>query len=365
MGPRMTGKTTLLERIPAALRLDLLVPENERLYRTGPERLWAELQVLKPKQTVIIDEVQRIPALLDYVQLGIQKKDLRFILSGSSARKLKRGGANLLGGRAAKIKLHPLTTKELKGTLSIDQILSFGSLPKIAQLVHQKELDEARRVLKSYYSLYVKEEVQAEALVRNLAAFERFLAIAAQSNGTIIEYLNIGYDCQVPDNTVKEYFLVLEDTLLGHFLWPFDGSERKKRRPKFYFFDCGVLRAIQMRLTDPPGFRERGNLFETFMVNEFIRICDYLEREHIFTTWRERDHEVDLLIQNSRGIIMAMEFKSSEGDFSTSSLRAFRKRLPKVPLIVASLIDRHERKTDDGFHVMPWQQAIDLYWSGI
>ena len=361
LGPRMTGKSTLLEGTPAALRFDLLNPQIERELRINSEIFWKAIEAVKDSETVIIDEVQRIPELLDYVQLGIQKKNLRFILSGSSARKLKRGNVNLLGGRASETRIYPLTFEELGGKVAIEEILSYGTLPLISQLLIDKDFDEAKRTLRAYHTLYIREEVQSESLVRNLSAFERFLVIAAQSNGTQIQYANIGRDCLVPDNTVKEYFKILEDTLLGYFLWPYHGSERKKLKPKFYFFDCGVVRAIQNKLNDPPGPREKGNLFETFFINECIRIRDYKEKEHKFSVWRDGDKEVDLLVEDSKGIILAMECKSTPSEFSTKSLKAFRKKFPSVPLIVASLIDTFESIIEDDIRVVPWERALHMY----
>lgn len=361
LGPRMTGKSTFLETISAKLRIDLLDPLVERKLRIDSEIFWKALQVLDDNETVIVDEIQKMPELLDFVQLGIQKKNLRFILSGSSARKLKRGNANLLGGRASDTRIHPLTIEELDGKQSIDDILSFGTIPLVSQNIYQNEYDEAKRILRAYHTLYMREEVQSESLVRNLSAFERFLVVAAQSNGTEIQYSNIARDCLVPDNTVKEYFKILEDTLLGHFIWPYHGSERKKLKPKFYFFDCGIVRAIQNKLNDPPGFREKGNLFETFFINECLRIRDYNEKEHKFSVWREGPHELDLIVENSKGIILAIECKSIPSEFSTKSMKTFHKKFPTVPMIVASLSDTFETIIEEGIHVLPWKQALDVY----
>ena len=260
-GPRMTGKTTCLRGLKAVRYFDLLDPETELRFRQTPRLFWEEINSLSRGSQIIIDEVQRIPALLDYVQRGIDQSEYRFLLSGSSARKLRRGGANLLGGRALILKLHPLTIREI-GKFEIADALQFGTLPKIHRLVLDGAPDEARRFLKSYVTTYLKEEIQAEALTRNLGAFQSCFAVAGQARGQVIEYANISRECSVPMSTVKEYYQILEDTLLGEFLWPFDRSERKKARPKFYFFDCGVARALQNRLADPPTPVERGTLFE-------------------------------------------------------------------------------------------------------
>jgi len=360
-GPRMTGKSYLFRQVDGVARyIDLLDPETERRFRPHVRLFWELIAALPDESRVIVDEVQRIPAILDYVQMGIEQKGIQFLLSGS-ARKLKRGSANLLGGRALDLNLHPLTYEELGADFSISQALHYGTLPRIYQLIKQESIQEARLILKSYYTTYLKEEIQAEALVRNLGAFERFLLVAAQANGTIIEYANIARDCSVPDNTVKEYFSILEDTLIGSFLPHLNASERKKTRSKFYFFDCGVLRGIQNRLIDPPLTRELGLLFETFMVPEIHRLRDNHGLEHTFSFWRERDFEVDILVQNHRGVALAIEIKSSEGGFNIAPLRAFRNRFPEVPLVVASLVDSTPRIVDGWVEVLPWRDVLQRY----
>jgi predicted AAA+ superfamily ATPase len=247
-GPRMTGKSYLLHRLKADLRIDLLEPEIEVAFRAQPRLFWEQLQAVRAKGRAIIDEVQKVPELLSYVHKAIEQLGLTFILSGSSARKLKRSAADMLAGRALDLRLFPLTLQELDGRVPLAKVLLFGSLPRIAALVAEKDEKEAARILRAYYTIYIKEEIQTEALTRNLAAFQRFLPVVAQSNGQMIEYQNISRECSVATSTVKEYFQILEDTLVGFFLWPWDRSERKKARPKFYFFDNGVLRSLQKRV---------------------------------------------------------------------------------------------------------------------
>lgn len=362
-GPRMTGKTFLLRDLKAALFIDLLDPETELDLKQSPHLFWEQITALKAGSLIIVDEIQRVPPLLDYVQKGMEEKNLRFILSGSSARKLKRGGANLLGGRALDLKLHPLTPNEIGPKFSLPLALQFGTLPKIAQLIMENEMDEARLFLRSYYTTYIKEEIQAEAITRNVGAFQRFLNVAAQGNGQVIEYANISRECSVPTSTVKEYYSILEDTLLGEFLWPWDRSERMKARPKFYFFDCGVVRAIQNRLNDPPTPDERGFLFETWFIRELVRQRDYLEMEHEFTFWREGKHEIDLLIMSGGKPILAIECKSGSSLLSGATIQAFKDRFPQIPLLVSSLQDKTARQLPDGIQVLPWTTAIDRYQS--
>ncbi len=357
-GPRMTGKTSLLRELSADLYVDLLDPEIELTLRQSPRLFWEQLSALKPTALVILDEVQRVPALLDYVQKGIEEKHLRFILSGSSARKLKRGGANLLGGRAKDIKLHPLTNVELGGYFNIQNACHFGTLPKVSQYLADQDAEEAKSLLRSYSTTYIKEEIQSEALTRNIGAFQRFLQVAVQGNAQVLEFANISRECSVPASTVKEYYSILEDTLLGDFLWPWDRSERKKARPKFYFFDCGVIRALQNRLNDSPTPDEMGFLFEAWFVRELRRLRDYANKDHEFSFWREGSHEVDVLITGGHGPLLAIECKTGQGQISPQTYRAFHARFPKVPLIVASLNDHTPRKLATGIEILPWTQAL-------
>ena len=362
-GPRMTGKTYLLRRLKADLFVDLLDPEEELRFKRSPKEFWEQLRGLKSGQLVIVDEIQRVPVLLDYVQKGIEELSLRFILSGSSARKLRRGSSNLLGGRALDLRLHPLTAIEVGQDFDIDKAMSYGTLPLIVSFILENREEDARRRLKTYSTIYIKEEVQAEALTRNIGAFQRFLNVAAQMNGETIEFASIARDSAVPMSTVKEYFSILEDTLLGSFLWPWDRSERKKALPKFYFFDCGVVRSLQNRLVDPPNPQEKGHLFETFFYNELKRLRDYYEKPDDFCFWREGKHEVDLLITGPKGPLMAFECKTSSETISEVTLMAFRKRFPNVDLYIASLKETVSRKLNNNVTILPWRKALDVYCS--
>lgn len=360
-GPRMTGKTFLLRQLHPALFIDLLDPQVELNFSREPHRFWETLHALKKNDLVIVDEVQRVPVLLDYVQKGIEEMGLQFILSGSSARKLRRGSANLLGGRALDLRLYPLTEAEIGKNFDIDMALFYGTLPRIVTTFLENKVEDVQRQLKAYGTIYIKEEVQAEALTRNIGAFQRFLSVAAQMNAATIEFATIARESGVPMSTVKEYFSILEDTLLGDFLWPWDRSERKKARPKFYFFDCGVVRALQNRLVDAPTPQEKGFLYETFFYNELKRLRDYHEKPYELCFWREGKNEIDILVKGPRGPLMAFECKTSSETLSEATLTAFRKRFPKVPLYVASLKEVHERKLENGIRVLPWRKALDKF----
>ena len=360
-GPRMTGKTFLLRRLRSDLFIDLLDPEIELSFSRSPVIFWEKLRALHKNNLVIVDEVQRVPALLDYVQKGIEEMGLRFILSGSSARKLRRGSANLLGGRALDLRLYPLTNVEIGKGFDLNMALSYGTLPHVVTTFLEGKVEDVRRQLKAYSTIYIKEEVQAEALTRNVSAFQRFLSVAAQMNGETIEFASVARDSSVPMSTVKEYFSILEDTLLGDFLWPWDRSERKKARPKFYFFDCGVVRSLQNRLIDPPTPQEKGFLFETFFYNELKRLRDYHEKPYELSFWRDGKHEIDILVTGPRGPVMAFECKTSTDTISDATRTAFRKRFPNMPLFVASFKDEHSRKLDNGVVILPWRQALNIF----
>lgn len=359
-GPRMTGKTTLLRKIKTDNYFDMLDPDLELQYSSNPKLFWEQVSILDKGSIVIIDEIQKVIQLLNYVQMGIDQLNHIFFLSGSSARKMKNKNTNLLGGRALDLKLHPLISFEIDDLFKLDHALQYGTLPKIYSLISENKWNQVIGHLKSYVTTYIREEIQAEAIIRNIGAFMRFLNIAAQNNAQVIEFSNISRECSVPASTVKEYYQILEDTLLGFFLWPFDRSERKKARPKFYFFDCGVVRAIQNRLLDPPSAREIGFLFETWFLNELRRLRDYLDLPYDFSFWRERNNEIDILISKGGEPQLAIECKSTRQDISFSLVRAFGNRFPKTKLIVASKLDARSRITK-GIEIHPWKKALDIF----
>ncbi|MBF0544747.1 MAG: ATP-binding protein [Candidatus Riflebacteria bacterium] len=359
-GPRMTGKTTLLRKLSFDAFFDLLDPRLELLYRANPERFWEQISALPKGSVIIVDEIQRIPQLLNYVQMGIDRFEQVFLLSGSSARKLRRGGANLLGGRALDLKLHPLTSSEIGNEFNLLSALKYGTLPKITTLLMDDKEELAQAMLASYVTTYIKEEIQAEAIIRNIGAFQRFLAVAVQSHSQIIEFSNVSRECAVPASTVKEYYQILEDTLIGFLLWPFDHNERKKSRPKSYFFDCGVVRALQNRLSVTPNAQEKGLLFEMWFINEIMRIRDYSRKPHEFAFWREREHEIDLLVLDSKGVVLAIECKTGSATIKQSTASRFKERFPDVPLIVASMAEDRKRISKN-VEIFPWHDALEVY----
>lgn len=363
LGPRQTGKTSLLKNLGADLFVDLLDNEQLTRYQRNPKLLFEQLSALAQNSKVVLDEIQRLPELLDYVQMSMQSQGHQFFLSGSSARRLKRSNANLLGGRAADLRLHPLCQKEIGKDFFIELALSFGTLPHIYNLVVSKKENEARILLKSYVSTYLHLEIQAEALVRNQPSFVRFLDIAAQSHAEVIEYSNIAKDAAVPASTIKEYYQILEDTLIGFYLWPYDKSERKKARGKFYFFDCGIVRAIQNRLSDPPTPSELGHLFEGWMLNELIRLRDYLQKPHRFSFWRHGKWEIDFIVENADGMLLAIECKSNIRTDDLDNVLEFKRRYPHVKTIVASLKETQPRTTTSGIEILPFLTVLENFAS--
>ena len=318
-GPRGTGKTTLLRELFAdhnTLWIDLLKHDQLLDFVRDPQALRRRIRGLKsPPRWVIIDEIQKVPRLLDEVHSLIEDHSfsprLKFALTGSSARKLKRGAANLLAGRALVNKLHPLTSVELGADLDVDSTLHWGALPNVVTASSDIERQE---ILRAYALVYLKEEIREEQLIRKLDPFLRFLEIAAQSNGNVINYSKIARDIESNSKTVERYFQILEDTLIGFFLDPFHKSVRKRqsKRSKFYLFDTGVKRALDGTLVVPilPRTYEYGNAFEHFVILELIRLNDYYRADYRFFYLMTKDIEVDVIVERPGKKTALVEIKS-------------------------------------------------------
>ncbi len=327
-GPRGSGKSTLLEALfsdKAPLWIDLLDQRLEFELSTNPDSL-LELWAAKKPKWIVIDEIQKLPRLLEVVHRGIEKFRIHFALTGSSARKLKRGGANLLAGRAAAYSLSPFSVLELKEQFKLDQALATGLLPRFWDMPLKSE--DRVRSLYAYVQTYLKEEVAAEQLVRNLDPFRRVLIAAAQSNSRIINYAAIERDAGVGHSQAERHFEILVDTLIGRHLEPFDTSLRKRqtRKSKFYFFDTGVVRALTNMAGETlhSSTFEYGELFETFLINEFFKIAESLEKRWKFSYLRtQNDVEVDLIIEKPRGHPILIEIKSSQEKPSEDKLKSF------------------------------------------
>ena len=341
-GARQTGKTTfLMERYPKATYIDLLETDLLDRYRKKPSLLREAYQNLPESSLIIIDEIQQVPELLNEVHWLISRKHLRFILCGSSARKLRREGVNTLGGRAIPYYMYPLTSAEIPN-FDINRALRNGLLPR-----HYLK-EDATALLRAYVGIYLKEEIQAESLVRNLTNFSRFLEIAALTDGEMVNYQNIATDCGVSANTVKEYFQILEDTLLGHMIPAY--TKVKKRRlvqsPRFYLFDVGVTNYLLGRNDLRPGTPEYGHAFEHLIVQEIIAFLGYSHSQTKLSYWRTYTQiEVDVVLGDAE---VAIEIKSATEiqNKHLKGLKAFREEHPESRLIIVSQ-DRISRVSDD------------------
>jgi predicted AAA+ superfamily ATPase len=319
-GARSTGKSTLLFSLFSGARMSLIDLLDPTFFRLAPKDFQAHLDAL-PEGTewVMIDEIQRSPELLNVVHRSIAKssddpKRLRFALTGSSARKLKRGGANLLAGRASVFHLYPLTHREIPQGYSFEQLLKWGGLPEV---VLEPDPTEKRRILKAYTTTYLREEIAEEQLVRSLEPFQAFLSVAAQMNGKIVNYSAIAKDVGVSTTTIQSYFEILSDTLIAITLPAYHASIRKRQRsnPKVYLFDLGIVEAlIESSLGGSLfGSYSAGNRFEHFIFLEIYRLQSYRELGWRFSYLRTKDDaEIDLIIERPNQSTVLIEIKATD-----------------------------------------------------
>lgn len=312
-GQRGTGKSTLLKnRLDKGfLTIDLL---DSRTYLELSASPWRLKDRIGDYKHVVIDEIQKVPLLLDEVHKLIEDEKIKFALTGSSARKLKKAGVNMLAGRAYQHKLYPLTYKELAEDFDLIQALSWGTLPGAVNPASNREKES---YLYTYVDTYLKEEIIFEQVVRKIDPFNRFLQVAAQTNSENIVYENIAKDTGVSLVSIKNYFEILVDTLIGFYLPVHHNSARKryKKSPKFYFHDIGVVRALQntLKTTLNTGSFEFGKLFETFLINEIIRLNEYNATRFEFSYLRIDDrHEIDLIIERPGVDTILIEIKSKD-----------------------------------------------------
>lgn len=355
-GARQVGKSTLVKKIyPKAKVYDLLMSDEYGRLMRRPQLLREELQHLDEETLVIIDEIQKIPQLLDEVHWLIVNRGIRFILCGSSARKLKRVGTNLLGGRALSVNLYPLVSAEIPD-FNLIRAVNHGMIPR-----HYMASNPKKR-LQAYIGTYLKEEIQDEAVVRQLVSFNRFLDIAAQCDGEMVNYTNVAQDCGVSATTIKEYFNILEQTLIGYMIPAF--TQSKKRRAvttsRFYYFDVGVVNHLLNRTNLLPGSVDFGHAFEHLMIQEIIAYLNYYSSDERLSYWRTASgYEVDAIIGMGR---VAIEFKSSDEVQSkhTKGLRAFSEDFPEARKIIVSL-DRRRRTLND-IEVWPATEFLAALW---
>ena len=368
-GPRGVGKTILskqfLETVASRFVVDLLNHEKYIRYLREPGLFRKEIEkkVKAGSRTIVlVDEIQKLPALLDEVHSLIEanKDSLQFLLTGSSARKLKRKGANLLAGRAWNLKLHPLSSIEIK--LDLSEVLRFGSLPGI--YLSNADDKAKTRTLKAYVQNYVKEEILQEAIVRKADRFLRFLDLAAQMNGEPINFTRIAKDSLVSTKTAQEYFSILEDTLLVHRLdgWTHSIKKQIQKGPKYYFFDCGVINALRGELESEvrSGTYRFGKLFESLVVQECIRYNDYSEKDYKIFYWRTNSgSEVDLILQKTPHhppIAVEVKSKPDPVEKDLPGLRSFANDNHGSLLVCLCTTPVPYQLGD--IHIYPWQQGL-------
>lgn len=356
-GARQTGKSTLLKKLfPNSLTIDLLLNNEFIRFQTNPGLLTEIITASNPTQPVIIDEIQRIPALLNEIQWLMTNKNIQFILSGSSPRNILRKGHNLLGGRALRYELFPLVYPEIND-FELLKALNNGLLPRHYLSANPKKL------ISAYIGSYLKDEILAEAKIRNISSFTRFLEAAAFSNGEIVNYTNIASDCGTSSPTVKEYFQILEDTLTASFLPSF--QKRAKRRivgaPKFYFFDIGIANYLLKRNNIEYGSEAFGRTFEHFIYLEILAHSKYSDLSYAISYWRTASQiEIDFVLGDGE---VAIEVKST--NFAQkrhfSGLKKFAVDYNTKKLILISN-DTHPRQIDN-ITVMPWKHFLNELWS--
>jgi predicted AAA+ superfamily ATPase len=354
LGPRQTGKTFLIQHTLANVRVyDLL---DTSTYLALSQNPGCMAQEITPRdRVVVIDEIQRLPELLNEVHRIIEKSGVRFLLTGSSARKLRRGGVNLLGGRARTKFLHPLTAGELGDRFELRRAIERGLLPSIYFS------DDPRADLQAYAGLYLQQEIVAEAATRSVPAFSRFLKVAAFCNGTIVNFTKVANDAQVPRTTVYEYFAILKDTLILHELPAWRRS--MKRKPvvssKYYFFDVGVAAALQGR-EFRPGTPEFGEAFETYLMHELVCRRDYVSGEPL-SYWRSTSgFEVDFIIGDHTAVEVKAKENVSMQDLK--SLRMLREERSLKRYLCVCLGPR--RREIEGLTILPYREFIEGLWNG-
>ncbi|OGT95143.1 MAG: hypothetical protein A2298_01970 [Gammaproteobacteria bacterium RIFOXYB2_FULL_38_6] len=353
LGPRQTGKSALIHHLLKDIKTyNLLKDETFVRLNRQPSRIREELTA--KDKFVVIDEIQRLPQLLNEVHVMIEEYGIHFLLTGSSARKLRRKGVNLLGGRAHIRHLHPLSFMELKKRFQLERALNYGLLPSV-YLSETPEDD-----LDAYIGLYLREEIAAEGITRNIPAFSRFLEVAALCNGKMISYTNIANDAQVARTTVHEYFEILKDTLIGYELEAW--QKTKKRKPigtsKFYFFDFGVARMLQNRSVIKRGAPEFGEAFESYIFHELKTFADYHQIKTL-NYWRSHSgFEVDFILADKT----AVEVKASK-NIVNQDLKNLQKLKEEKQLKYYLLVCfENAPRTVEGIQILPYQLFLEKLW---
>lgn len=355
-GPRQTGKTTFLKaHFKEAFWINLLDDSTFQKLLRAPNLLLEIVRARPLDQWIIIDEIQKIPALLNLVHLLIEERKQKFILTGSSARKLKRQGVNLLAGRALDKKFHPLSAEELGESFNLKEAILYGQLPSLLNVESKKE------ALSAYVGMYLKEEIQQEALVRKLDQFARFLEVAAFSQAQVLSVLSVASDLGVSRNTAESYFQILEDLLLAYRIPVFQKRAKRKTsiHPKFYYFDVGVYRTLRKRGPLDSAEEIEGPALESLVFQELKAFIDNHGVSFDIYFHRTQDKsEIDFILYGEAGFF-AIEVKRSEKIHSKDlgALKLFKKEYPEAQALVFYLgVD--ERMTEDNIRIVPMRKAL-------
>ncbi|MCE5319027.1 MAG: AAA family ATPase [Parachlamydia sp.] len=370
-GPRGVGKSTLARHLfdeTRAITFNLLKVEIRERFLKKPDELSEIVKALPDSIShVVIDEIQKVPNLLDVIHDLIESTDKHFIMTGSSSRKLKKGGANLLAGRAFVNNLYPFSFFEVEEQFDLEEALNWGLMPKMFEY---PDVEIKKQYLQTYAHTYLKEEIWEEHFVKDLEPFRRFLEVAAQMNGKIINYANIARDVGIDEKTVKSYYIILEDTLIGFFLEGFEHSFRKRlsTKPKFYFFDMGVARALARILSLPlqastPAY---GEAFEHFIILECIKLRDASHSEYRFSYLKTKDDaEIDLVVERPGQSVLFVEIKSST-HVTREQLSSFIHLTRDFGECEAiCLCDDPLEKLIDHVRVIPWKEGLKRYFLNV
>jgi len=357
-GARQTGKSTLLKtQFPDALKFDLLLSDEYERFKRSPQLLREIVLADDADRMVIIDEIQRIPELLNEVHWLMANENTQFILSGSSPRKILRTETNLLGGRALRYELFPFVSDEIP-EFDLLKALNNGLLPR------HYLAENAQRMQSAYIGNYLRDEIAREAQIRNITVFSRFLESAAFSNGEILNYSNIATDCGISVNTVKSYFQILEDTLIGRFVpsYQFKPKRRVIQAPKFYFFDVGIANYLLHRTNVVFKSENFGYAFEHFIYQELYAHSHYAGVDYEISYWRTASQiEVDFILGKHQ---VAIEVKGTD-NINPRHLRGLRAFMEEYEVEKAMVVctEPYARKVDN-IHILPWQVFLKQLWSG-
>lgn len=368
LGPRQTGKTTLINQVPADKRFTLANPQDRLRYEKAPFALTTEVEALAESEKdnlplIIIDEIQKIPILMDAVQDLIDRKIARFVLTGSSARKLRRGGdMNLLPGRVIPLRLDPLTQNELTlQNIPLNTVLLDGSLPEIALT---KDVSERESLLEAYVTIYLEEEIRAEAIVRDLGHFARFLELAASQSGKIVNFSKLSQEIGVTHSTITSYYQILEDCLVTERIEPITQSKTRRKlvkTQKYLFYDLGVRRLVAREGRNLSRM-DMGNLFEQYVGLELIRMSRLAQQRFSVRYWRDSNGlEVDWVVE-TEGRYIPIEVKSTNlptlQDAKHLQIFLDEYKQAKKGFIICQT--PHPMKISDKIYALPWNRMSEV-----